>query len=47
MVKLVNESYDVSGITINIAHADIRKRRREVLILQSKYDIIFSLIHFS
>jgi transposase len=32
--KLVDEGYDISGITINIALADIRKRQREVFIRQ-------------
>ena len=32
--KLVSEGYDISGVTINIALADIRKRHREVFIRQ-------------
>ena len=32
--KLVSEGYDISGCTINIALADIRKRQREVFIRQ-------------
>jgi len=32
--KLVDEGYDISGITINIALADIRKRQKEVFIRQ-------------
>lgn len=32
--KLLDEGYDISGITINIALADIRKRQREVFIRQ-------------
>jgi len=36
--KLVDEGFDVSGITINIALADIRKRQREVFIRQ-RYDL--------
>jgi transposase len=32
--KLLNEGYNISGITINIALADIRKRQREVFIRQ-------------
>jgi len=36
--KLVNEGFDISGVTINIALADIRKRHREVFIRQ-QYDL--------
>ena len=36
--KLVDEGFDISGITINIALADIRKRQREVFIRQ-KYEL--------
>jgi transposase len=32
--KLVDEGYDISGVSINIALADIRKRQREVFIRQ-------------
>ena len=32
--KLVNEGFDISGVTINIALADIRKRQKEVFIRQ-------------
>lgn len=32
--KLVDEGFDISGISINIALADIRKRQREVFIRQ-------------
>jgi len=32
--KLVNEGYDISGVTINIALAEIRKRQKEVFIRQ-------------
>lgn len=32
--KLVSEGHDISGVTINIALADIRKRHREVFIRQ-------------
>ena len=32
--KLENEGFDISGVTINIALADIRKRQREVFIRQ-------------
>ena len=32
--KLVSEGYDISGVTINISLADIRKRHREVFIRQ-------------
>jgi transposase len=36
--KLVNEGFDISTVTINIALADIRKRHREVFIRQH-YDL--------
>ena len=36
--KLVEEGFDISGVTINIALADIRKRQREVFIRQ-EYDL--------
>jgi transposase len=36
--KLVAEGYDISGVTISIALADIRKRQREVFIRQ-QYDL--------
>ena len=32
--KLVNEGYNISGVTINIALAEIRKRQKEVFIRQ-------------
>jgi transposase len=32
--KLLDEGYDISGVSINIALADIRKRQREVFIRQ-------------
>ena len=32
--KLVQEGFDISGVTINVALADIRKRQREVFIRQ-------------
>ena len=32
--KLVDEGFDISGVTINIALADMRKRQREVFIRQ-------------
>ncbi len=32
--KLVDEGFDISGVTINIALADIRKRQKEVFIRQ-------------
>ena len=35
--KLVKEGFDISGVTINIALADIRKRQKEVYIRQ-KYE---------
>ena len=36
--KLVDEGYEISGITISIALAEIRKRQREVFIRQ-EYDL--------
>jgi len=36
--KLVDEGFQISGVTINIALADIRKRQREVFIRQ-QYDL--------
>jgi transposase len=36
--KLVGEGFDISGVTINIALADIRKRQKEVFIRQ-EYDL--------
>lgn len=36
--KLVDEGFDISGVTINIALADIRKRQREVFIRQ-RYEL--------
>ena len=32
--KLVDEGFDISGVTINIALADLRKRQKEVFIRQ-------------
>ena len=31
--KLIEEGFDISGVTINIALAEIRKRKKEVFIV--------------